>query len=768
MASSTSNPVLDSTSTRDSFIPLFSGQHSDYKEWRKRIKIYMMRMNMSKRGHEAILNLIGSLTGTAWKVAENYDLEDLEKKKPEEHFDKLLKLLDTAFEYDSRVQLPADFDRYFVSLQRRPGQTLLQYVTEHDECLRRLSDHKIDLPRAVQGWHLLRKAGLTREQKQLIMTQAPTLDRMKVQEAMYLVLGQDHKAATSDHRRPFRGKGKGKGYVAEDEEDNDSFIDDEAMDNHGYYEQSWDDSWHDGGTPWETDEIYYMDGDEASTFDDDAAYFQEEQHVDMPYVEEFDEAYAAYVDARKRFNDIKLSRGYLPIVALTEANANLAPGLSSTSSPTTSPTSGKGKKGKKGKGKSKTTVRYPSRGAGKQPDPKGRAQASMVCLRCGGNHFTNTCPVQKTSFNPNKRPASSVESTVFDETKECGMVIFQDQYGHERPDCVMLDPGASAFLSGFGPFKRYVIQLEQCGYDINNLQFIRCYRRFHFGGDAHADCKWTVKLPIYVGGRFGFVQMYLLRGETPMLLGRPIMESLGILLDCRNKALKFDDSPWFPAVVGSSGEYLLPLLDDYDDKLTLRGPSFDLVVPTDGGSTGVSVTFEKFDAEENVFVSEDVKQPTTKTPLEGERRLRRHHLQTCEVNLTAEENKTHAYITSELHGEMARPRVLWEVYCGHGRTSQLAETMGMQVRVFSYETGWDFDKPDHQRQFLQLLQEERPDELFLAPTCGPWSTMQNINARSDEQRERLRHTFENYIIKFTFASLERSTWHRCMEVDMLI
>ena len=192
-----SNPTLDTNQTRDSYIPLFSGQHSDYKEWRKRIKIYMMRMTMTKRGHEAILNLIGSLTGVAWKVAEAYDLEDLEKKPADQHFDKLLKLLDAAFEYDSRVQLPADFDRYFVSLQRKPGQTLLQYVTEHDECLRRLSDHKIDLRKAVQGWHLLRKAGLTREQKQLIMTQAPTLERVKVQEAMFLVLGQDHKHAVS-------------------------------------------------------------------------------------------------------------------------------------------------------------------------------------------------------------------------------------------------------------------------------------------------------------------------------------------------------------------------------------------------------------------------------------------------------------------------------------------------------------------------------------------------------------------------------------------
>ena len=299
-----------------------------------------MRMNMTKRGHEAILNLVGSLTGVAWKVAEAYDLEDLEKKPAEDHFNRLLKLLDAAFEYDSRVQLPADFDRYFVTLQRRPGQTLLQYVTEHDECLRRLSDHKIDLPKAVQGWHLLRKAGLTREQKQLIMTQAPNLERIKVQEAMFLVLGQDHKAAVSDHRRPYKGKGKGRGYAAVDYETDEIEVDDEMATDSAFYEGSWDDYYEDDGT-WETEEIYYEN--DGASFDDGASYYQqlEETAPDMPYIEEYDEAYAAYVDARKRFNDIKLSRGYLPIVALTESQANLSPGLTS---PTSSPSSGKGKK----------------------------------------------------------------------------------------------------------------------------------------------------------------------------------------------------------------------------------------------------------------------------------------------------------------------------------------------------------------------------------------------------------------------------------------
>ncbi len=148
-------------------------------------------------------------------------------------------------------------------------------------------------------------------------------------------------------------KGKGRGYAAVDFETEDNDVDDDVVTDSVYYEGSWD-NYEDDGT-WETEEIYYEE--DGNYFDEGAVYYQqlEEPAADMPYVEEYDEAYAAYVDARKRFNDIKLARGYLPIVALTESQPNLSPGLTS---PPTSPGSGEGKKGKmsKGKGKSKTTV----------------------------------------------------------------------------------------------------------------------------------------------------------------------------------------------------------------------------------------------------------------------------------------------------------------------------------------------------------------------------------------------------------------------------
>ena len=112
-------------------------------------------------------------------------------------------------------------------------------------------------------------------------------------------------------------------------------------------------------------------------FDNDAAYYQTLDDIDpTEQAEVFDTAYATYLDARKCFNEIKLSRGYLPIVALTDGN--LSPGAASphSSGSPVSPGRGKGKT-KKGKGKGNSnTIRYSPRGKGKEPDPKGRANAS--------------------------------------------------------------------------------------------------------------------------------------------------------------------------------------------------------------------------------------------------------------------------------------------------------------------------------------------------------------------------------------------------------
>lgn len=143
--------------------------------------------------------------------------------------------------------------------------------------------------------------------------------------------------------------------------------------------------------------------------------------------------------------------------------------------------------------------------------------------------------------------------------------------------------------------------------------------------------------------------------------------------------------------------------------------------------------FQTFNTEVKLFNSQDAVQAAAQDDL---RPTRRHLLQTCDTKLTSLENELHAYITEELH-QPERKRVLWEVYCGGARVSALAEAMGMDVEIFSYETGWDFDLQEHQDLFMQRLRTEMPDEVYLAPSCHLWSQMQNLAARTEAQQHQL-------------------------------
>ena len=101
---------------RDSCVPLFNGQPAKHKEYRKRLSLYHKKMLLSKRGGEAVLNIIGSFTGVVWRLFEDFPVEDCEK---EDAFSKVLSRLDRNFEYDDRVLLPNDFENYFTNLQRK-------------------------------------------------------------------------------------------------------------------------------------------------------------------------------------------------------------------------------------------------------------------------------------------------------------------------------------------------------------------------------------------------------------------------------------------------------------------------------------------------------------------------------------------------------------------------------------------------------------------------------------------------------------------------
>ena len=51
---------------------------------------------------------------------------------------------------------------------------------------------------------------------------------------------------------------------------------------------------------------------------------------------------------------------------------------------------------------------------------------------------------------------------------------------------------------------------------------------FGFGGDANRHADWSVKLPVYIEGQAGYIETFIVEGNTPLLIGRPILQALNI------------------------------------------------------------------------------------------------------------------------------------------------------------------------------------------------------------------------------------------------
>ena len=360
---------------RDNYIPLFSNKPQDYKEWQKRIKLYQKKMELQKKNKEATINLLTSLSGISWRQVEHM----VDKVSEDETgFDQVLVQLDKCFKYDDRVEMPRALERFFYGSTRRGDQSLMQYCADHREARRELEKHKITLPDTVSGWLMLRRSSLTYEQRQMVQTQCSSLEEVKVEEAMYYLFGQDYRgrsdvrwganaqAAKLHQRWPRRQHAYAaeEAYEVVDEEFmEDDYIQDFAETEDAYYEDTMD---QDNDTAWEN---YEAEDNIEET------YYQADDLQD--YDGAMEEAYAAYLDARRQFANLRAARGYYPVVAL-------APDAAGGGAPSQLPVSPGGKSKSKGKGKKKG---FSSKGKGRNANPLKRdpfhqePQHSLVDLR---------------------------------------------------------------------------------------------------------------------------------------------------------------------------------------------------------------------------------------------------------------------------------------------------------------------------------------------------------------------------------------------------
>ena len=75
--------------------------------------------------------------------------------------------------------------------------------------------------------------------------------------------------------------------------------------------------------------------------------------------------------------------------------------------------------------------------------------------------------------------------------------------------------------------------------------FMATNKTFSFGGDTSRQADWSVRLPVYINGKSGYMECFVVDGSTPLLVGRPILQALNVEMNFKDREMSIKDSPWF-------------------------------------------------------------------------------------------------------------------------------------------------------------------------------------------------------------------------------
>ena len=132
-------------------------------------------------------------------------------------------------------------------------------------------------------------------------------------------------------------------------------------------------------------------------------------------------------------------------------------------------------------------------------------------------------------------------------------------------------------VCGHQTLMQIIEYMNGCGVPLERYTFHPTTKLFGFGGDAMRRAEWTVKLPVYVNGKSGVIECFLVDGSTPLLVGRPILKALKVRVDSDKDLISYGTEDWQPAVRGERGEYLLRLDEGVLDDPRGNNIDFDLV-----------------------------------------------------------------------------------------------------------------------------------------------------------------------------------------------
>ena len=167
----------------------------------------------------------------------------------------------------------------------------------------------------------------------------------------------------------------------------------------------------------------------------------------------------------------------------------------------------------------------PQRGSAKS---RAEALGKSLCLRCGvAGHQAKNCPAS----GDRKRKADNAGED------DVRMVVEYDESFPTQDldyltDRAVQDGGAAWVLGSRKMVGNYIKLLEVLGVNIHKeVEVFECQKGFKYGNSQKEITNMCCLIPTYVGGQRRKILCYIIGGNAPILIGRPLMREFGIVVD---------------------------------------------------------------------------------------------------------------------------------------------------------------------------------------------------------------------------------------------
>ena len=259
---------------------------------------------------------------------------------------------------------------------------------------------------------------------------------------------------------------------------------------------------------------------------------------------------------------------------------------------------------------------------------------------------------------------------------------------------------------------------------------------FRFGNGAIEQSDVTAMIPVGIGGKPGLIEAAVIKGQAPLLLGRPTLQRLGMHLDFKEGLLTvLDGAVQVKMHCNPAGQVLLNILDF---------PKAEAQVPVTQPDDGVNPKLHNVG--DNVKSSNPADNPKSGSPKNPNRR---------KVTL---KNKECRCLLAQLRDNMKHEKsqiAVAELF-SPPRFSLEAQKRGQQGIAFDLKQGWNLLNPHTQRKVDALLDELCPELLVVCPPCTYSGGWEHLNSCYRTPLERAKLMRENRArLKFSRQQIEK-------------